>query len=41
MPDNLVTLNSLTGAIENAVYGGGPEYAGTHYDAVRQVLIHH
>lgn len=32
MPDNIVTLSSLNGSILNAVYGGGPEYAGTSFD---------
>jgi hypothetical protein len=32
MPDNIVTLSSLNGSILNAVYGGGPEYAGAAFD---------
>jgi hypothetical protein len=32
MPDNIVTLSSVNGSILNAVYGGGPEYAGTAFD---------
>jgi hypothetical protein len=32
MPDNIVTLDSINGSIRNAVYGGGPEYAGTAFD---------
>jgi hypothetical protein len=32
MPDNIVTLSSTNGSILNAVYGGGPEYAGTTFD---------
>jgi hypothetical protein len=32
MPDNIVTLSSTNGSILNAVYGGGPEYAGTAFD---------
>lgn len=32
MPDNIVTLSSINGTILNAVYGGGPEYAGTTFD---------
>lgn len=32
MPDNIVTLSSTNGSVLNAVYGGGPEYAGTVFD---------
>jgi hypothetical protein len=32
MPDNLVTLSAVNGSILNAVYGGGPEYAGAAFD---------
>jgi hypothetical protein len=32
MPDNIVSLSSVNGTILNAVYGGGPEYAGTAFD---------
>lgn len=32
MPDNIVTLSSINGSVLNAVYGGGPEYAGTSFD---------
>ena len=38
MPDNIVTLNSTTGAVLNAVYGGGPEYAGTRFDSTSRSL---
>ena len=32
MPDNIVTLSSINGSVLNAVYGGGPEYAGSSFD---------
>lgn len=38
MPDNIVTLNSTSGAVLNAVYGGGPEYAGTRFDSATGTL---
>jgi hypothetical protein len=38
MPDNIVTLDSITGAVLNAVYGGGPEYAGTRFDTTSGTL---
>ena len=38
MPDNIVTLDSTNGTILNAVYGGGPEYAGTRFDAASSTL---
>jgi len=38
MPDNIVTLSSINGSILNAVYGGGPEYAGAVFDRTSQQL---
>ena len=38
MPDNLVTLSSANGSVLNAVYGGGPEYAGASFDPVSSQL---
>lgn len=38
MPDNIVTLSSINGSILNAVYGGGPEYAGAAFDSTSEQL---